>query len=223
MALNLVDELVLLVYDDAGSLAVSGQRVDYGLAGALLTELMLAERVAVPEQRVVVTDPTPTGDPLVDRALARIAADRGGRKPQDWVDPLSNGLREQALDRLVQAGLFRREQDRVLWVFPRTRYPSATGTEPLPEGETRRRLLAAVDGTGAVDPRTAALCALVQALGIERLAVPDRPQRQVQQRFAAIVAASWPAAAVRAAITEQEAAAAAIAAATTTTTVIITN
>jgi hypothetical protein len=206
MRLALMDELLLLVYDDAGSPQASMQSVDYGLAGALLTELMLAERIAVPDKRVVVTDAGPTGDPLVDQALARVAADRRGRKPKDWIGPLSSGLRPKVLDRLVAAGLLRREQDRVLWVFPRTRFPSTSGAEPLPETEARRRLLAAVDGTGPVDPRTAALCALVRAVGVERLAVPDRPKRQVQERFAEIVAAAWPADAVRKAITEMEAA-----------------
>jgi hypothetical protein len=220
MRLNLADELLLLVYDDAGAPRAGKQAVEYGLAGALLMELMLAGRLAVPDQRVVVTDPSPTGDPLTDQALARIAADRRGRRPKGWIDPLSNGLRDRALDRLVQAGLLRREADRVLWVFPRTRFPSASGSEPLPEGETRRRLLAAVDATGPVDQRTAALCALVRAIGIERLAVPDRPKRQVQDRFQVIAPASWPADAVRRAITDAEAAAAAAVATATSTTII---
>jgi Golgi phosphoprotein 3 (GPP34) len=206
MTLRLADELLLLVYDDAGSMQASAQVVDYGLAGALLMELMLAERLAVPDKRLVVTDPSPVGDPLADQALARIAADRRGRKPKDWVGPLSGGLRERVLDRLVDAGLLRREEDRVLWVFPRTRFPSASGAEPLPEGEARRRLLAAVDASGPVDERTAALCALVRAVGIERIAVPDRPRREVRDRFQEIVEISWPADAVRKAITEMEAA-----------------
>ena len=206
MTLSLADELLLLVYDDAGSPEAGMQVVDYGLAGALLMELMLAERVTVPDKRVVVTDPTPIGDPLADQALARIAGEHRERKPKDWIGPLSKGLRERVLDRLIAAGLLRREEDRVLWVFPRTRFPSASGEEPLPEGETRRRLLAAADATGPVDQRTAALCALVRALGIERVAVPDRPRREVRERFQEIVVASWPADAARKAITEMEAA-----------------
>lgn len=206
MKLNLAEELLLLVYNDAGSMMASGQSVDYGLAGALLMELMLADRVTVSEKRTVVTDPTPTGDPLADQALALIAANRRGRKPKDWIGPVSNGLRDRVLDRLVQAGLLRREQDKVLWLFPRTRFPSATGAEPLPEGETRRRLLAAIDATGPVEPRTAALCALVRALGIERIAVPERPVRTVRDRIKEIEAVSWPADAVRTAISEMEAA-----------------
>lgn len=209
MKLNLAEELALLVYDEAGALRAGVQKVDYGLAGGLLMELMLAERLAVPEKRVVVTDSRPTGDPIVDQALDRIAADRRGRKPKDWIGPLSKGLRGRVLDRLVEAGVLRRETRRVLRVFSRTRYPSATGAEPLQEGEIRRRLLAAVDGTGPVDRRTAALCALVRAMGAERLAVPDRPRREVRDRFKAIVAQSWPADAVRKAITEMEAAVAA--------------
>src|SRR5690606_33063628 len=102
----------------------SGQSVDYGLAGALLMELMLADRVTVSDKRTAVTDPAPTGDPLADQALALIAGSRRGRKPKDWIGPISKGLRDRVLDRLVQAGLLRREQGKVLWVFPKTRFPS---------------------------------------------------------------------------------------------------
>ena len=218
MTLSLADELVLLAYDDAGSVRVEAQRLAYGLGGALLMDLMLAERVAVPDHRVAVTDPNPTGDPLLDHALARIGADRRGRKPKNWVGPLSKGVHEQVLDRLVNAGVLRREDQKVLWVFPTTRFPSASGGEPLPEGEIRRRLLAAADGTGPVDPRTAALCALVRALSMEAIAVPDRPKREVRERFKTIVETSWPADAVRKAITEMEAAVGvAVSAAITTT------
>lgn len=204
MSLSLAEELVLLAYDDTGAPRAGTQRLQYGLAGALLMELMLVERVTVVDKRLVVTDPTPTGDPITDEALARLNAGRRARKPKDWLGTLGKGLRERVLDRLVTAGVLRREYRKVLWVFPTTRYPSASGAEPLPEAEVRRRLAAVVDTTGPVDPRTAALCALVRATQIEKLAVPHRPAREVRERFKAVVDESWPADAVRKAIAEME-------------------
>lgn len=219
MKVNLADQLLLLVHDESGTLRVSAEALSYGLAGGLLMELMLAQRVAVPEQRVVVTDPGPTGDPLVDQALGRISADRRGRKPKDWISPLSKGLREQTLDRLVQAGVLRRDRQKLLGIFPRTRYPSATGGEPVPAVEARQRLRAALDASGPIDPRTAALAALVRAVSAEALAVPERPKREVRAQLKVVVEASWPADAVRKAINEMEAA---LAAAVTTATVAAT-
>ncbi|MGC9667949.1 GOLPH3/VPS74 family protein [Planosporangium sp. 12N6] len=204
MKINLAEELLLLAYDDAGSAAINTQMLGYGLAGALLMELALAGRVDVADKRVTVTDAAPTGDPVVDEALARIGAEH--RKPQDWVIRLAKGLPGRLLDGLVEAGVLRREQDRVLWVFPRTRYPSATGAQPEPETETRDRLRAAVTGDGPVDPRTAALCALVRAVRLEKTAVPGVPAKQVRERLKAVADASWPAEAVRKAIEGVEAA-----------------
>ncbi|NJC63553.1 GPP34 family phosphoprotein [Planosporangium flavigriseum] len=202
--INLAEELLLLAYDDAGSLKISGQSLDYGLAGALLMELTLAGRVDVADKRVAVIDSRPTGDPVIDGALARIGTER--RKPQDWVTRLSKGLRDQYLHRMVDAGVLRRDQHKVLWIFPRTHYPAATGAQAAPETETRQRLLAAVNGGGPVDPRTAALCSLVRAVRLEAVAFPGLPKRQVRERLRAISDASWPADAVRKAIEAVEAA-----------------
>lgn len=205
MDINLAEELLLLAYDDAGSMKADGSAVDLVLAGALLMELTLAQRVDIVDKHVVVTDPTPTGDPFVDDALAAIGADGRHRKPKDWVSRLSKGLRGRLLDRMVAANVLRRDRDKVLWVFPRTRYPSTTGAEPDVEIRTRGRLRAAVDG-GPADPRTGALCALVKAAGLEGNAFPGRPRKEVRARLREVAAASWPADAVRTAIEEVEAA-----------------
>lgn len=206
MNADLPDRLLLLVYDPAGALRVSGQSLDYGLAGAVLMELMLAQRLHVPGKRVVVVDPTPMGEPMVDAALTRIHAAGRQRKPKDWIGPISKGLRQQVLDRQVRAGVLRHEKRRVLGLFPYTRYPWAAGAEPALAAHARREIGAALAATGPVDPRVAALCALVRATRAEAWAVPDLPKRVVRARLKEIVTASWPAEAVRKAITEMEAA-----------------
>ncbi|GII23374.1 GOLPH3/VPS74 family protein [Planosporangium mesophilum] len=209
MTVTLADELLLLAYDDAGSAVIDTSSLDLGLAGALLVELALAGRVGVVDKRVVVTDPLPTGEPIADAALATIAADAKRRKPEDWVNRLDGGLRQQLLGRLVDAGVLRRDEDKVLWVFPRTRYPSTTGGEPAVEADARHRVEAALAGTGPVDARTAALCALIKAVGLER-AFPDRPAKEVRKRLGVIAEGDWASTAVRKAIGEMQAAVAVV-------------
>lgn len=219
----LIDELLLLAYDRSGTLQVRSEAIDYALAGAVLMELLLAGRLAVPERHVAVVDPAPTGDPLCDHVLSRIRAERP-RKPSAWLEPLSKGLRDQLLHRLGQAGWLRRDEHRVLGLFPRLRFPWATGAEPPARADARQRLRAAVDATGQVDPRTGALAALVAAVGGERQAVPDRKASEVRRRLRAVAASSWPAEAVRKAIGELEAAVtAAVTAATTAATTAAVN
>src|SRR5688500_5350502 len=119
--LTLADELALLAYDDDGSRKLGQPALGYGLAGALLIELALARRVDVVGKKVTVLDPAPVGRPLLDQALARIADDKP-RKPAHWIEKLGKKLTEQVLDGLVAGGVLRREEDRVLLVFPRTRF-----------------------------------------------------------------------------------------------------
>lgn len=202
---TLADELALLAHDDDGSRTLGRPSLGYGLAGALLVELVLAGRIDVVGKKVAVLDPTPTGRPLLDRALARIADDKP-RKPGHWVDKLSRKLTEQVMDGLVERGVLRREEGRVLLLFPRTRFPAPDGVQPAAETEARARMRRAVTSDGPVDPRTAALCALVKAVGQERKVFPDLPRGEVRRRLKEISKGDWAATAVRQAIEQVQAA-----------------
>ncbi|PWU54455.1 GPP34 family phosphoprotein [Micromonospora sp. S4605] len=204
--LTLAHELALLAYDDKGTLQLDRPALDHGLAGALLLELALGGRVEVVDDRLVVADPAPLGQRQLDDALARIGADEKRRRPKDWVGRLARDLPEQVLDGLVTAGVLRRESDRVLWVFPRTRYPSETGAEPAAETRARQRMTAAVAADGPVEPRTAALIGLARAVRLDRHLFQDLPRDRLKRRLAEIAAGDWASAATRKAIQETEAA-----------------
>ncbi|WP_033436200.1 GOLPH3/VPS74 family protein [Saccharothrix sp. NRRL B-16314] len=203
--LTLADELALLAYDDDGSRKLGQPALGYGLAGALLIELALARRVDVVGKKVTVLDPAPVGRPLLDQALARIADDKP-RKPAHWIEKLGKKLTEQVLDGLVAGGVLRREEDRVLLVFPRTRFPAPDGVQPAAETDARARMTAAITDDGPVDPRTAALCALVKAVGYDRKVFADLPRAVVRKRLKVISEGDWAATAVRKAIEEVQSA-----------------
>jgi hypothetical protein len=204
--MNLAEEFVLLAYADDGTAEIDGTRLDHGLGGSLLLELALAERVDIHDKKVHVRDGTPTGDGLVDDALARIVADGKERKPGHWVSAFAKDTRRRVLDSLVAQGVLRMEKDKVLWVFPRTRYPATQGVEPPAEAETRRRLRSAVAASGAVERRTAALCALVSATDLDRKVFADLDRKRVKARLEEIGEGDWAAAAVTKTIDEVQAA-----------------
>ncbi|GIM97974.1 GOLPH3/VPS74 family protein [Paractinoplanes toevensis] len=204
--MSLAEEFLLLAYDESGAPLTDGTHLDNGLGGALLLELALAERVDVEDKRVVVLSAEPTGDALTDQALSMIVSLDKTRKPGHWITKLSKQARPRVLEKLVAEGVLTVEKDRVLWVFPRTLYPPATGELPAVEAEARERLRAAVLGTGPVEPRTAALCALVAATELDRKVLGDLDRKRVTARLKEIGEGSWAADAVRKTIEEIQAA-----------------
>ncbi len=203
---SLPEEFLLLAYADDGTPLTDGTHLDNGLGGAVLLELALAGRVDVKDKKVVVTDRQPLGDPLLDDALARVTAEERGRRPGHWVTRFAKDTRPRVLDRLVANGVLTTEKDRVLWVFPRTKYPSAQGVEPAVETEARQRMRAALLTGGAVEPRTAALCSLVAATELDRKVFADLDRKEVVARLKVIGEGAWAATAVKKSIEEIQAA-----------------
>jgi len=198
---SLVDELLLLAYDDASG-RNRAEHLEIGLGGAILLELTLTERIDVVDKRVRVLDPSPTGDRLLDEVLRRLGEDKP-RKPQAVVQRVSKGLRQTVLDDLVSRGVLRFERDRLLGVFPFHRYLPA---DPTAEADARARLAAAVDAGTAPEARTAALASLVYALRMHSVALPGRNQREVRKALKAISEGSWATDATRKAVEAAQAA-----------------
>lgn len=198
---TLVDEIVLLAYDDTTGRSRAGY-LEFGMAGAVVLELALAERVDVAEGRVRVADRSPVGDRLLDGSLAALAADKP-RRPKAAVERLAKGLKQRVLDDLTARGLLREERAKALGIFPYRRYlPRDAGAE----ADARRRLKSAVDLGRAGDARTAALASLVFALGMERVVFPDRRRSDTRRVLKAISEGSWASEATQAAVQAAQAA-----------------
>lgn len=202
MTTSLLEEFLLIAYADDGTPLTDGTHLDNGLGGAVLLELALAGRVDIADKKVIVIDRQPTGDRLLDGAVARIADDAKPRKPGHWVSKFAKDTRPLVLDKLVADGVLTMERDKVLGLFPRKKFPSAYGVEPPAETEARQRMRAAVAGSGAVDPRTGALCALVAATDLDRKVFADMDRKRVKARLKEIGEGTWAAQAVKKTIEE---------------------
>ncbi|WP_298988768.1 GPP34 family phosphoprotein [uncultured Pseudokineococcus sp.] len=196
--LTLPEELLLLVYDDEKGTTWSTS-LDTGLGGAVQLDLSLRSRVDVVDGDLVVVDATPTGEPVLDGALAEVAATSRPRPPKRWLGPLGREVRAAALERLVERGVLHREDDRVLWVLPHTRYPEADGG---PEDRVRGRLHDAVVVGTTPDARTAALASLVKALGLRREVFPEADRRATDRRLEQLAEGEWAGAAVKRSLDE---------------------
>ncbi|MEA2151595.1 MAG: hypothetical protein QOD69_3425 [Solirubrobacteraceae bacterium] len=195
--LTLAEELMLLALDDETGKGSARSGLDQGLAGAVLCELVLAGRIAIIDDRVVLRADGIIGEPVEDAVLAQVAAREKPRKPADWVGRLAGGVRRDVLARLQERGLIRAERHRVLGLLPSTRYPEADGSA---EREVRERLDAVLAGGARPDERTAALIAIAQAARVGAALAGDRPWKEVEPRAKEIAEGDWAAAAVRKAI-----------------------
>lgn len=198
------DLLLLLTDDDTGKLQVDGTALDHGLAGAVLLELAMAGAVAVAEAeddvkrgRLVLRGSGASGDAVLDEALTRLQR-KVGKRPQDAVQSLTKGLRRTLYDRLAQRGIVRAEEDKVLGLFPRTRWPAVDSAQ---ERHTQGQIYdALVHGVGA-DDRTSALIALLSAVdAVTKVVAPQDAaisKQELKSRAKTIASASWASQAVR--------------------------
>lgn len=218
--LTLAEELLLLAYEEeTGRRIADGTSLGVGVAGSLVADLALAERVDLDGKRVTVLDSGPVGDPDLDEALARMAAEPKPRKPEWWIEHLGKQkkdgerLPQRLLDRLVERGILRAAPHRVLGLFPTTRYAELDGSA---EREIRARLYDAFNGATPT-PRTAALVALMDACDLARKVFPELDKKLLKRRAKEITDGEWAGAATRKVIQNIQAAAAASAAVTAAT------
>jgi Golgi phosphoprotein 3 len=161
-SLTLAEELLLLgLRDDRGTTAW-GAMLPQALGGAVLAELVLLGRLEVgPGKRpfVELLSDEPTGDRVLDQALARVAASKRRARAATWASRFANrsGLRVAVAESLCRKGVLREEEGRVLWLFRRRVFPER---DPAPERELLRRIRRALAGTGPVEPRLASVIAI---------------------------------------------------------------
>ena len=202
----IAEDLLLQLTTPDGRLIAAGNRVDLGLAGALLSELALLDKVTVDDRgRLLVRDPRPVGDPHLDGALALFAA-KEGKKPKDALGKVAKGLRDRLYSGLAAEGHVRAQRTTVLGLFPRTTWPVV---DVRAQQATRDQLGRTLLGSAPLDARSGTLISLVQAIdAVPRLlGGPGAPSgRELKKRAKVVAEGQWAGAAVGKAIAQTQAA-----------------
>ena len=185
MKLRFAEEITLLMLndEDGGFVRISGWSLQCAYAGATLMDLALENRIDTDLNRLVLIDPTPLGDDLLDPTLSMIAQTRETYDARQWIERLADsaeGIRERALAGLVDRGILRREDDRFLWVFQSRRYPVV---DDEPEKEVKLRIMAVLFGSEIPDPRDIVIISLADACGILRELLSARELERASERI----------------------------------------
>jgi hypothetical protein len=166
----IAEELFLLLRrDDGKPESVMAQR-GYGLAAAVITDLVLAERVTLsddkdPRMSVIVRGRT--GSQVLDAALARLE-ERDGKKLSSLVTDRKLAVEGHVAAALAAAGVIAVEEKRALGLVP-ARYPML---DPEPERRVRERLRVVLAG-GTSSAGDSTLLAILQGLGIAPKVLAD--------------------------------------------------
>jgi hypothetical protein len=189
----IAEAILLLALDDEKGTIDSGAwlQIDNTIGGALLLELALRERIEVTGEqsfrsngepikpgRLVIRNPAPTGDEILDSVLERLPKVEG--KKADWAIPVAyKGARDALTERLADAGVLTKEKRKVLGIFSSTAWPTADGA---PEAELRSRIVAVLDQGAEPDQLTGCVIALAQAANVLAVLIPTKDKELRQAR-----------------------------------------
>jgi Golgi phosphoprotein 3 (GPP34) len=169
---RLAADFFLIAHDEfSGKLRISPDLLGWGLVGAQLAELVMANRVVVESGRVLVTDARGDGTDEVGAYVAEgILHQDTTHTVRIWVDTFRDVLPELVARRLVTEGVVRREQGgRQLMRRRPDRYPA---TDLLAAARPRLRLEHMLRTPQEFDLSGAVLAVLVGTLGVESVLDP---------------------------------------------------
>jgi hypothetical protein len=217
----IAEDLVLLATDDAtGKTTVSSMHLEPALAGAVLMELVVAGRVNIEGEgrhaMVVITDRTPSGDPVLDAALQSLV-EKAPLRPGSAIHRLTKGLRERLNGQLEERGLLRRESGKVLGVFPTTRWPAQDFGY---EAEVRSHVVGVLRDGQEPDARAALIITVLTAADMLTTVVDKDDLKAAKARGTEIGEGNWAGDSVRKVIQEAQTALAAAVMVSTTAVIV---
>jgi len=188
IVLTFVEEIVLLALDDQKGKFVDlpPLALDQALAGAVLLELAFQNRIDTDPAHLMLVSDQVTGDKILDPILKGIARAQDKQNAKYWVGVISadgEKIREAALARLVEKGVLKREEKKILWVIPGRRYPMIQNKE---EEEVRKRIRSVVVDGAIPSPRDVVLISLGSACQLLRTVLTDADLLKYSPRIAEV-------------------------------------
>lgn len=180
--LTCAEELLLLAHDEkSGHFAnLQDLLMNTALAGAVLMDLALINRVDTDLAALVVLDRKPTGEKLLDQALAALPDKTTTIDALDVLRKQGASLMDLAIARLIERGILRQQEGRILWVFESRRYPLIDGKELQ---EVKRRIADLLLSDEIPDPRDVVIICLAQACGLLRRVFSESELRSAEKRI----------------------------------------
>lgn len=187
--MRLTEELLLLLLNEqSGYLEVgTGWNFSCVIAGSVLAELALENRIDTDLKELLPIDDTPTGDELLDPTLKEISESKGTFDTQYWIE--RNTVRSEAivtrtLERLVDRGILDHDLGG-FWTLSRN--VARSGTYRTSDGSTREearaRILNVILNEVIPDPRDVILINLAHTCGVFKLILSPEDYEERRERI----------------------------------------
>lgn len=179
--LTLAEELLLITLDDSSGKLFSSAKpfaIDIAIAASLIMELTLNGRIDTDSEKLFVISNAPTGNQILDDTLAEINAEKTSLPTSAWISRIGKkgeSLNQLIIKSLVDRGVLKSVEKRLLWVFKTRVYPPASGIE---EREVRARVMQLINSDEIPNPRDSLIVGLLQATSLmNHLLTPDELER----------------------------------------------
>lgn len=188
--MRIVEEIILLMVDtEEGDLmpSLSQQSRDIVIAGAVLTELALENRIDTDPERLILADAAPLDDELLDPTLQDIAEESAIRDAAYWITRTaarSATILHQSLERLTAAGVLKLASDgshslSELVTLARL-YPASANFDV---DEVHTRIMRVLFTDEIPHPRDVVIVGLASAAGILKRLLSQEELQLVQKRI----------------------------------------
>ncbi|MXY15630.1 MAG: cytochrome P450, partial [Acidobacteria bacterium] len=186
--IRLTEELILLMLDEQTGYMemVPGWDFSCVMAGAVIADLTLEDKLDTDLEKLYLVDSDPTGDGLLDPTLKDITESDETADTQYWIERntvRTDDIVTATLDRLVERNIVEYEPGG-FWGLSRS--VSRSGTYPASDVETRKeakaRILNVILNDVIPDPRDAILVALLHTCGgFKRLLEPEDYEEKLER------------------------------------------
>ena len=187
--LTVTEEILLLIVDsESGSIqhSLPAHRRDVVVAGAVLTDLALANRIDTDPERLFLIDPKPVDDDLLDPTLQDIAGESEARDTAYWIMRTAgrgSAIRARARERLIAHGILEAEANGLVFLSRLV----ARARRYTVDGETREevqsRVIRTLFSEDIPDPRDVLIIGLVAACGVFESILSREELADVQERI----------------------------------------
>jgi len=183
--------LIIAHRPEKGGFLTSQTFIQYGIAGAILLDLTLVERISIVDNKLFLKPGKALTSPLLNEVSTMISQSPDARKTSYWVGKLAsryNRYKWQIMEGLEGKRILRIERRKFLGLIP---YRQSVLTETYTRASLIRQLKSEILSGRGGDGELNALAGMVKACSLERILSTDREElKRIRQQLKVMVSES---------------------------------